>query len=55
MTAKTNQQKQREFRARKLNLGLSEVRGIFAKKESHNLIKKNAAELIAALNNGGAK
>lgn len=55
MIAKTNKQKQQEFRDRKLSFGLIEVRGIFARKEFHNLIKESAKELITELNNGCVK
>jgi hypothetical protein len=53
MNAKTNTQKQREFRERKLSIGLSEVRGIFAKKELHAAVKEKVKLFLAE--NGGDK
>ena len=42
MTAKTNTERQRAFRADLKRQGLTEVRGIFAKPEQHKAIKEAA-------------
>lgn len=44
MIAKTNAERQREFRARKAETA-PEVRGIFAHAEDHAAIKEHAAKL----------
>lgn len=49
MKAKTTAQKQRDFRARKIAQGLTEVRGIFAPPEAHAAIKEAARELVGAI------
>ena len=43
--AKTNAERQRDFRARKAALQIIEVRGIFAHAEKHAAIKEFAAKL----------
>jgi len=45
MTAKTPAQRQEDLRARRLLLGLTEVRGIYAHPEDHKAIKEYAAKL----------
>ncbi len=44
-SAKTPAQRQREFRARKAQTELVEVRGIFAHPEDHELVKADAAKI----------
>jgi hypothetical protein len=44
--AKTNQQKQEDFRARQALLGLKEVRGIFLPEELHAAIKEEARKML---------
>ena len=45
MTAKTNTERQRAFRADMKRQGLTEVRGIFAKPEQHQAIKEAARKV----------
>lgn len=45
MTAKTTAQRQQALRQRRAELGLQEVRGIYAKPEHHALIKAYAKQL----------
>ena len=48
MTAKTNTERQRAYRADLKRQGLTEVRGIFAKPEQHKAIKESAKALAQA-------
>jgi hypothetical protein len=43
--AKTNAERQREFRARKAQTEATEVRGIFAHPDDHQQIKDEAAKI----------
>jgi hypothetical protein len=45
LIAKTNAQRQAEFRARKIEEAATEVRGIFAHADDHAAIKEHAAKL----------
>ena len=45
MTPKTPAQRKRDERSRKAEKGLLEVRGIYAKKENHERIKKYASKI----------
>ena len=45
MIAKTNKERQREFRARKTEIEETEVRGIFAHPDDHQTIKNEAAKI----------
>lgn len=45
MTAKSNAERVAAYRARKREQGLPEVRGIYAPKELHTKIKKEAKKL----------
>ena len=45
MTAKTNAERQREYRARKANLQATEVRGIFAHVDDHAALKVRAVKM----------
>jgi hypothetical protein len=47
-TGKSPAERQRDFRARKAEQSLTEVRGIFAHPEDHPKIKSQAARVIAA-------
>ena len=49
MTAKTNAQKQADFRARAKDAGMAEVRGIIAHKDHHEAIKEAARKVAAKL------
>ena len=49
MTAKTNAERQAEFRARNSALGRSELRGIFATKEEQAKLKKEVKILLAKM------
>lgn len=49
MTAKTNAQKQADLRARRAADGITEVRGLYAKKEHHAEIKQAARKVAAKL------
>lgn len=44
-TAKTNAERQREFRARQAQQQATEVRGIFAHSDDHQQIKDEAAKI----------
>ena len=46
MTAKTNTERQRAYRASLKQQGLTEVRGIFAKPEQHKAIKEAAKQML---------
>jgi hypothetical protein len=43
--AKTNAERQREFRARKTQTETTEVRGIFAHPDDHQAVKDEAAKI----------
>ena len=45
VTAKTNAERQREFRARQAEQQATEVRGIFANPDNHQQIKDEAAKI----------
>jgi len=45
MTAKTNAERQREFRQRKADTEATEVRGIFAHPDDHAEVKEAAAKI----------
>ena len=45
MTAKTNAERQREYRARKASQQSTEVRGIFAHADDHAALKGHAAKM----------
>ena len=45
MTVKTTAERQEDLRARRLLLGLTEVRGIYANPDDHKAIKEYAAKL----------
>ena len=45
MTAKTNAERQREYRARKASQQSTEVRGIFAHADDHASLKGHAAKM----------
>jgi hypothetical protein len=45
MKPKTNQERQKSYRERAKNKGLSEVRGIYAKSEHHKKIKVYANKI----------
>jgi hypothetical protein len=47
-TAKTNQDKQREFRARRSAEGQAEVRGVFAPKVQHDDLKIEFRKIVEA-------
>ena len=49
MPPKTNAQKQADFRARKREADLAEVRGIFAPKQHHDAIRQAARDLAQQL------
>jgi hypothetical protein len=49
MTAKTNAQKQADFRARKREADLTEVRGVFAPQRHHTAIRQAARDKAAEL------
>ena len=49
MTAKTNTQKQADFRARAKDAGMAEVRGIIAPVVHHEAIKEAARKVAAKL------
>lgn len=48
MTAKTPAQRQEDLRARRMLLGMTEVRGIYAPPEAHRSIKEAARKIVAA-------
>lgn len=48
MTAQTNAEKQRAFRAKRDALGLAEVRGIYLPKDLHPALKALARKLLVA-------
>jgi hypothetical protein len=48
MTAKSTSERQQALRERRATLGLSEVRGIYARPEDHARIKAYAAKLRRA-------
>lgn len=55
MTDRTAAQRQEALRARRLMLGLTEVRGIYAAPDDHAAIKKYAAKLQKARLSGNHK
>lgn len=54
MTAKTPAQRQEDLRARRMLLGMTEVRGIYAPPEAHRSIKEAARKIVAAQQKKGA-
>lgn len=46
MTAKTTAERQRAYKARKAEAGLTEVRGIYAPAERHHAIREAAAKVL---------
>lgn len=51
--AKTNAERQREFRARQAEQQATEVRGIFAHPDDHQQIKDEAAKIARRRAHGG--